>query len=103
MLSRRFYAAIMALLLVSLVSGEPVEEDRKVKNACLIQESTKDITQGGREVEEFYKQDYKRDKNVVRRITGEMSNSRKMGIGVLLVLIGSVLYAGFNWNDRDPF
>jgi len=26
-----------------------------------------------------------------------------MGIGALLVLIGSVLYAGFNWSEYDPY
>jgi len=103
MLSRTFFAAILALLLISAASANSTAQDRNLSSKCVSQESTKDITQGGKSTRTFYKEDYDKDENIVKRITGEMSDSRKMGIGVLLVLIGSVLYAGFNWNDDAAF
>lgn len=104
MLGRRVYAAILALLLVSIASADPVVENQRSSNVCIGQESTKDITQGGEhETNPFYEEDYEKDRNIVRQITGKMSDSRKMGIGALLVLIGSVLYAGFNWNEEATF
>lgn len=44
---------------------------------------------------DFYKEGYQ-ERDIVQRITGEMTESRKMGIGVLLVLITSIIYAGFH-------
>lgn len=102
MLVRSFYAAILALLLVSAASADTAAENANSSAVCLGQESTKDITQGGEhQTNSFYEEDYDRNENIVKQITGEMSNSRKMGIGSLVVLIGSVLYAGFNWNDHS--
>lgn len=104
MLGRTFYAAIMALLLISVVSAEPVAENLNKSTVCLGQESTKDISQGGEyENNRLYEEDYEREENIVQQITGKMSDSRKMGIGALVVIIGSILYAGFNWNEEDPF
>lgn len=104
MLVRTFYAAILALLLVSVASAESVAENQNTSTVCLGQESTKDISQNGEhETNPFYEEDYEKDENIVRQITGEMSESRKMGIGALLVIIGSVLYAGFNWNEETDF
>lgn len=101
MLDRKLFAAIMALLTISAVSADSAVEKDSSSVECISQQSTKDITQGGTETGSFYKEGYDKDRNIVRRITGDMSDSRKMGIGVLLVLIGSVLYAGFNWNEAD--
>lgn len=102
MLDRKVYAAIMVLITVSVVSAEPVAENQNTSTLDIDQESTKDISQGGEhETNPFYEEDYEKDENIVRQITGKMSDSRKMGIGALLVIIGSVLYAGFNWNDEN--
>jgi len=104
MLGRTFYAAVLALLLVSVVSADSVVENQNTSTICLGQESTQDISQGGEhETNPFYEEDYEEDENIVRQITGRMSDSRKMGIGALLVIIGSVLYAGFNWNEETAF
>jgi len=103
-LVRRCYAAILVVLLVSVVSGSPAVENQEVSNICLGQEMTKDISQGGKyETNPMYENSYEKDTNIVRQVTGKVSDSRKMGIGALLVLIGSVLYAGFNWSEYDPY
>lgn len=104
MLGRTFYAAILALLLVSVASADSVVENQKMETVCLGEESTKDISQGGEyETNPFHEEEYEKNENIVQQITGEMSDSRKMGIGALLVLISSVLYAGFNWNKDSAF
>jgi hypothetical protein len=104
MLGRGVYAAILALLLVSVASADSLVENQKSSNVCIGQESTKDITQGGEhENNPFNEEDRDKNTNIVRQITGKMSDSRKMGIGALLVLISSVLYAGFNWNEEAAF
>ena len=102
MLARKVYAAIMVLLLISVVSADQVAKNQEASTVCLGQESTKDISQGGEhETNPLYDEEQEQDENIVRQITGKMSDSRKMGIGALLVLIGSVLYAGFNWNSEN--
>lgn len=107
MFRSRFFAAILVLLMISAASASSATEGSNSSTGCLDQnldrESTKDISQGGEQDNSFYSEDQDKDKNIVRRITGPMSDSRKMGIGALLVIIFSVLYAGFNWNDQSNF
>lgn len=104
MLGRTIYAAVLALLLIQVVHADSTAEAQKTSVVCVGDESTKDITQGGKhENNPFYEDEVNQEDNIVRQITGEMSDSRKMGIGALLVLISSVLYAGFNWNEGSEF
>ena len=99
MLVRRCYAAILVMLLISMASGSPVAESQMSSDKSL----ENNISQNEKyENNPMYDTDYQKNQNIVRRITGKMSDSRKMGIGALLVILGSVLYAGFNWNEKEP-
>lgn len=88
MLASKYYAVLVALLLVSSVSAVPGSQASEPKNY---------------ETDSFGEHQDQIKQSILTQITGDMSDSRKMGIGALLVIIGSVLYAGFNWNERDPF
>lgn len=91
MSGRRFFVAVLIVILLTGVSVA----DLKSSSGC-IEKDLGDKTDRQRSNDDlFYPEDYDKDRNIVKRITGEMSDSRKMGIGVLLVLISSVLYAGF--------
>ena len=89
MKARRFFAAVIIILMAVSVTGQSSTEAdynaHDFKNYCAGQNIDLSSSNSQGSVR----------KDIVYQITGDMSDSRMAGIVILLLLIGTTLYAGF--------